>query len=170
MEVGERHVLFLTRERKENQGIADYYVNNCGNSSTLPKGDAVLKQVERTLREGDARAKGAASVAESRRAVESVARAAPAGTPLERMRERLIRAIERQLIHPKGSGGQRCVARKTQLGTGEIIEVNFGKCDSPDLLQAVEAALYRASPLPVPDDPSLFNANLELIFEVPQGR
>jgi len=59
MELGERHILFLTREWKENRGIADYYVDNCGNSSTLPKGDAVVKQVEKTLSQESPRAKSA---------------------------------------------------------------------------------------------------------------
>jgi hypothetical protein len=49
MEVGESHILFLTREWKENRNFADYFVDNCGNSSTLPRGDAVLKQVEEIL-------------------------------------------------------------------------------------------------------------------------
>jgi hypothetical protein len=50
MEIGERHILFLTREWKENRWVADYFVNNCGNSSKLPKGDAIVKQVEAHMR------------------------------------------------------------------------------------------------------------------------
>jgi len=59
MEVGERHILFLTREWKENQSMADYYVNNCGHSSRLPKGDSVVKQVEAAVSQQRLRISGA---------------------------------------------------------------------------------------------------------------
>jgi hypothetical protein len=43
MEVGERHLLFLSKE-------GQYFIaDSCGNSSALPAGDAVVKKVEATL-------------------------------------------------------------------------------------------------------------------------
>jgi hypothetical protein len=58
MERGERHILFLTSAFAEMVGISDYFVDNCGNSSTLPKGDAVVKQVEAILKQGRVRSGG----------------------------------------------------------------------------------------------------------------
>jgi hypothetical protein len=44
MDVGEEHLLFLTKKK-------DYFfVNSCGNSSSLPRGNSALKQVEEQLK------------------------------------------------------------------------------------------------------------------------
>jgi hypothetical protein len=47
MSTGETHLLFLT---KLESGLgADYYVDSCGSSTTLPKGIATLQEVEARL-------------------------------------------------------------------------------------------------------------------------
>lgn len=43
MEAGEEHLLFLSKKKKY------FSVDSCGNSSVLPEGNAVLKQVEAAL-------------------------------------------------------------------------------------------------------------------------
>jgi hypothetical protein len=43
MKEGERHLLFISSEGQH------FVVDSCGNSSSLPKGNAVLQQVEATL-------------------------------------------------------------------------------------------------------------------------
>ena len=43
MDVGEKHLLFLAKEEKY------FSIDSCGNSSLLPRGNAVLKQVEAKL-------------------------------------------------------------------------------------------------------------------------
>ncbi len=49
MKMGERHILFLKREWGGSRNGADYYIDDCGNSSTLPKGNSIVKQVEAAL-------------------------------------------------------------------------------------------------------------------------
>ena len=47
MSMGETHLLFLS---KLESGLgADYYADSCGSSSLLPKGNAILRQVETQL-------------------------------------------------------------------------------------------------------------------------
>jgi len=43
VEVGEKHLLFLSKESQH------FIADSCGNSSALPAGDAILKQVEATM-------------------------------------------------------------------------------------------------------------------------
>jgi len=51
MGVGEKHLLFITKWRWKVRG-ADYVINSCGNSSTLPEGEETLSQVNQALRKG----------------------------------------------------------------------------------------------------------------------
>ena len=56
-----------------------------------------------------------------------------------------------------------CVARVRQARGGDVISVTIGACNGDDAVRrSIEAAIYRASPLPEPPEPNLFRADLEL--------
>ena len=79
-----------------------------------------------------------------------------------------IRArIERAWIRPPSARlGVECDVSVTQVPGGEVTSVRVESCTGGDdaLRSSVETAVYRASPLPLPPDPSLFERNLRLTF------
>jgi colicin import membrane protein len=47
-----------------------------------------------------------------------------------------------------------------------VISATVKSCDGDEnLRRSVEAAIYKASPLPKPEDPNLYERNLRFIFE-----
>jgi len=82
----------------------------------------------------------------------------------------LMKRIEQNWIFPKRSGGQTCRVRVTQATDGEVTNAQILDCQSKKLANSVYAAVYRASPLPLPADPATFNATLELTFVVPKHK
>jgi colicin import membrane protein len=79
----------------------------------------------------------------------------------------LIQArISRAWIRPPSvQPGARCTVHLTQIPGGEITHVNVEGCNGDDALrESVETAAYKASPLPAPSDPALFDPNLTVTF------
>jgi colicin import membrane protein len=59
----------------------------------------------------------------------------------------------------------RCTVNVTQVPGGSVTSVRIGSCNGDAVVrQSIESAVYRASPLPAPADPSLFERNLVLEF------
>ena len=53
----------------------------------------------------------------------------------------------------------------TQVPGGVVTGVQVGRCNGDEAVrQSIEAAVYRASPLPQPSDPALFERNLVVTF------
>jgi colicin import membrane protein len=53
----------------------------------------------------------------------------------------------------------------TQLPGGTVVKVQVGRCNGDDSVrQSIEAAVYKASPLPLPSDPALFERILVVTF------
>jgi colicin import membrane protein len=53
----------------------------------------------------------------------------------------------------------------TQVPGGTVTNVKIGACNGDAAVQqSITLAVYRASPLPAPPDPSLFERNLQLEF------
>jgi colicin import membrane protein len=75
--------------------------------------------------------------------------------------------IQRAWIRPPSAReGLRCIVDVTQVPGGEVVGVKIGECNGDDAVrQSIEAAVYRASPLPEPSDPALFERNLRLEFK-----
>jgi colicin import membrane protein len=75
--------------------------------------------------------------------------------------------VQRAWIRPPSArAGLNCVVYVTQDPSGEVLSVRVGECNGDDIVrQSIEAAVHRASPLPLPADRSLFDRNLELIFK-----
>jgi len=74
--------------------------------------------------------------------------------------------VQRAWIRPPSArAGLNCVVYVTQVPGGEVTSVRVGDCNGDDIVrQSIEAAVYRASPLPKPSDPALFERNLRLEF------
>jgi colicin import membrane protein len=76
----------------------------------------------------------------------------------------IAQKIRRSWAVPASAGPEtRCSVRVTQLPGGEVVSVNIISCNGDAAVQrSVEAAIRRASPLPEPSNPDLFDRNLTL--------
>jgi colicin import membrane protein len=100
-------------------------------------------------------------------AAEEHARAVRAGPALANWQAQITAKIERAWLRPPTARpGIQCVLNVTQVPGGEVTEVSIGECNGDQAVrESIEAAVYRASPLPPPPDPSLFDRNLRIIFK-----
>ena len=74
--------------------------------------------------------------------------------------------INRAWIRPASArAGVKCSLHITQIPGGEITHVVVAGCNGDEAVrQSVETAAYRASPLPAPSDPALFDPNIDVTF------
>jgi colicin import membrane protein len=75
--------------------------------------------------------------------------------------------IERSWIRPvSAQPGLNCEVRVTQVPGGTVTAVQVGRCNGDESVrQSIEAAVYKASPLPLPSDPALFERILVVTFK-----
>jgi colicin import membrane protein len=75
--------------------------------------------------------------------------------------------IQRAWLRPPSARpGIDCVVYVTQVPGGEVVNVRVGSCNGDQSVrESIESAVYRASPLPPPPDPALFERNLEIRFK-----
>lgn len=67
---------------------------------------------------------------------------------------------------PTAKAGIDCMLSVTQVRGGEVTQVSIGQCNGDQAVrESIEAAVYRASPLPPPPDPALFDRNLKIEFK-----
>jgi colicin import membrane protein len=65
--------------------------------------------------------------------------------------------------------GLDCTVYITQVPGGTISSVRLGECNGDDAVrESIQAAVYRASPLPAPSNPELFDRNLKVPFRPDQ--
>jgi colicin import membrane protein len=76
----------------------------------------------------------------------------------------IAQKVRRSWAVPASAGPEtECSVRVTQLPGGEVVGVNIISCNGDEAVRrSVEAAIRRASPLPEPSDPDLFDRNLTL--------
>lgn len=100
-------------------------------------------------------------------AAEEHARAARAGPALASWQSQITAKISRAWLRPPTARpGIECVLNVTQVPGGEVTQVSIGECNGDQAVrESIEAAVYRASPLPPPPDPSLFERNLKINFK-----
>lgn len=79
----------------------------------------------------------------------------------------LNQRVERNWTKPPSArAGLTCQVRVTQGPGGTVLSVQIGTCNGDDAVkQSIEAAVYRASPLPMPPDMRLFDRNLTFNFK-----
>lgn len=67
---------------------------------------------------------------------------------------------------PEARPGLSCELYVTQIPGGEVVGVRFGRCNGDDVVRrSIEAAVFKASPLPKPSNPALFERNLVFEFK-----
>jgi colicin import membrane protein len=67
---------------------------------------------------------------------------------------------------PTARAGIDCMLDVTQVPGGEVTQVKISECNGDQAVrESIEAAVYRASPLPPPPDPALFDRNLKIRFK-----
>ena len=113
---------------------------------------------ERSERESDLKR----SLAAEERA--STARSGPA---LANWQALIAAKINRAWLRPPTArSGIQCMLLVTQVPGGEVTQVRIGECNGDQAVrESIEAAVYRASPLPPPPDPALFDRNLRINFK-----
>jgi len=74
--------------------------------------------------------------------------------------------VERSWLRPTGSRGSHCRVLIHQIPGGEVVDVRLTECDGDVAFQrSVEAAVRKASPLPPPPEPEVFDREIEFVFE-----
>jgi len=75
--------------------------------------------------------------------------------------------VERNWIRPASArSSSSCKVAVSQIPGGEVVNVTVTQCIGDDVfLRSVEAAVYKASPLPRPSDPALFERQILFNFK-----
>ena len=100
-------------------------------------------------------------------AAEEEAKKARAGPALASWQAQIAAKINRAWLRPPTARpGIECMLNVTQVPGGEVTEVTIGACNGDQAVrESIEAAVYRASPLPAPPDPALFDRHLRIDFK-----
>jgi colicin import membrane protein len=128
------------------------------------------KRQEEQQRQADAQAK-AEREADLKRSLaaeeQTSSNAARAGPALANWQAQIAAKITRAWLRPPtAKPGIECMLNVTQVPGGEVTQVTIGQCNGDQAVrESIEAAVYRASPLPPPPDPSLFDRNLKINFK-----
>ncbi len=106
---------------------------------------------------------------ELRRAIEAEEKGNAARNSDEAMRwhAQIVAKIQRAWIKPASApAGISCIVSVNQVPGGEVTTVRVNSCSVDDAAfrESVEAAVYRATPLPMPPAGVPFERNLELTF------
>ncbi|NCF51889.1 hypothetical protein GWP57_09785 [Gammaproteobacteria bacterium] len=119
---------------------------------------------ERLRREAESTARQAEIDAESERLA-----AVDAGE-LAAYRFALQQKVERNWVKPASSPPDlECEVRVQQLAGGEVVNVSILTCNGDAAVRrSIEAAINKASPLPTPRNPNLFDRNLRFTFRPEQ--
>jgi colicin import membrane protein len=86
------------------------------------------------------------------------------------LRDRYITLLRNKIQNawikpPSATAGVDCLVQVTQIPGGEVTGARVTQCNGDAAVrQSIENAVYRASPLPDPPDPALFERNLSLRF------
>ena len=86
------------------------------------------------------------------------------------LRDRYITLLRNKIQNawikpPSATPGIDCLVQVTQVPGGEVTGARVTQCNGDAAVrQSIENAVYRASPLPDPPDPALFERNLSLRF------
>lgn len=128
------------------------------------------KQEEKRLEEQKQADQQAAAEREAdlKRSLEQELRAdaARSSGALASWQSQITARIQRAWLKPPSArAGIECVLNVTQVPGGEVTNVRIGSCNGDQAVrESIEAAVYRASPLPPPPDPTLFERNLVITF------
>lgn len=82
----------------------------------------------------------------------------------------IMQQLRRNWIEPASVVADlECVVNVSQLPSGQVTSVSIGTCNGDDSVKrSIVAAVEKASPLPLPSNPSLFDRNLTITFRPEQ--
>lgn len=82
----------------------------------------------------------------------------------------MTQQIEQNFVLPASTPPDlECVVNIRQTVSGQVINVEVGRCNGDESVRrAIEAAVNKASPLPSPDNPSVFERDLQITFKPEQ--
>ncbi len=129
---------------------------------------AAAKQIADAKRAADDHAKADREAELRRQMADEEHRAAVESGPLrDKYAAQLRNAIQRVWIKPPSATvGLDCLVEVTQLPGGEVTNARVTQCNGDAAArQSIENAVYRASPLPEPPDPALFEKKFSLRFK-----
>jgi colicin import membrane protein len=123
------------------------------------------KQAEDAKHAADQKAKTERE-AELRRQLAEEEHAVASGPARDQYIARLASRIQNAWIKPPSAhAGLDCIVNITQIPGGEVTSAHVSQCNGDAAArQSIENAVYRASPLPAPSDPALFERNLVIHF------
>jgi colicin import membrane protein len=92
---------------------------------------------------------------------------AASSSALASWRSQITAQITRAWLRPPTAhAGLECNLYVTQVPGGEVTQVRVGECNGDQAVrESIVAAAYRASPLPPPPDPALFDRDLKITFK-----
>jgi len=126
-----------------------------------------LAQQRKLAEERQAEAERQARVADLQQSLKEEERASAASGALASWQAQITARIQHAWIRPPtAQQGLDCVLNVTQVPGGSVTGVSIGDCNGDEAVrESIEAAVYRASPLPPPPDPSLFERQLVIEFK-----
>jgi colicin import membrane protein len=139
----------------------------------LAREKAEKEKADREKQESERRAKLEADKTRAREAelnaqlaAEERLAAARASGQMAQYISQITAKIERNWNRPPGAvAGLQCEVRVTQGPGGIVITVKVERCNGDEAVrQSIEAAVFRASPLPLPSEAALFERNLVVTF------
>ena len=126
------------------------------------------RKAEEDKRKADEAKTRAASEAELRRSLEAEDRLntlRSSGAMVSWIGQIANRIQRAWLRPPSAKPGIDCVVHVTQVPGGAVTSVKVGECNGDAAVrESIESAVMRASPLPPPPDPALFERELEIRF------
>jgi colicin import membrane protein len=128
---------------------------------------AEQKRAEAAQRQADdkARAESEAELKNSLAAEEHAEQLRSSGALVSWVGQISARIQRAWLRPPSARQGIQCVLHITQAPGGAVLSAKIESCNGDQAVrESIEAAAYRASPLPPPPDPSLFERDLEVTF------
>lgn len=89
---------------------------------------------------------------------------------LNTLREKYILAIQSKVrskwLRPPGVSKMSCLVKVQQVSGGEVVNVRVSQCSgTAAFTRSVELAVYKASPLPPPPSPEVFDRDIEFTFK-----
>jgi colicin import membrane protein len=148
------------REAEEARALAERHAHQ--------QAEAQKRAAEERQRKAEAQeeTERQADLKRSLAAEEQAANIARSGPALASWKSQIQAKIQRAWLKPPTARpGIKCVLYVTQVPGGEVTKVTIGECNGDQAVrESIEAAVYRASPLPPPPDPALFDRNLTFNF------
>jgi colicin import membrane protein len=160
-------------KRDEEKRLADEQAKKAQEKADAERkaADAKKKAEEKRLADEKQKADQQAEAdreADLRRSLDQELRqdAARSSGALASWQSQITARIQRAWLRPASArSGIERVLNVTQVPGGEVTNVRIGTCNGDQAVrESIEAAVYRASPLPPPPDPSLFERSLVITF------